>query len=67
MLKFAQYLAGHRRVHLRFAAHRATRDYKVPGAGPGLVIAQTIMQRLNGRLSVDSQPGQGVTFTLSLR
>jgi signal transduction histidine kinase len=32
----------------------------------GLAIAQTIMQRLNGRITVDSQPGQGVTFTLWL-
>jgi signal transduction histidine kinase len=51
----------------RFYRGEAARDYRVPGAGLGLAIAQTIMQRLNGRLTVDSQPGEGVTFTLSLR
>jgi len=51
----------------RFYRGEAARDYRVPGAGLGLAIAQTIMQRLSGRLTVDSQPGQGVTFTLWLR
>jgi PAS domain S-box-containing protein len=50
----------------RFYRGEAAHDYKVPGAGLGLSIAQAIMQRLNGRLTVDSQPGQGVTFTLWL-
>jgi signal transduction histidine kinase len=50
----------------RFYRGEAARDYRVPGAGLGLAIAQTIMQRLNGRITVDSQPGQGVTFTLWL-
>jgi PAS domain S-box-containing protein len=51
----------------RFYRGAAARDYKVPGAGLGLAIAQTIMQRLNGRLTVDSQPDQGITFTVSLK
>jgi PAS domain S-box-containing protein len=51
----------------RFYRGAAARDYKVPGVGLGLAIAQTVMQRLNGRLTVDSQPDQGVTFTLSLK
>lgn len=50
----------------RFYRGEAARDYKVPGAGLGLAIAQTIMQQLNGRLVVNSQSGEGVTFTLSL-
>jgi PAS domain S-box-containing protein len=51
----------------RFYRGEAARDYRVPGAGLGLAIAYTIMQRLNGRLTVNSLPGQGVTFTLLLR
>jgi PAS domain S-box-containing protein len=51
----------------RFYRGEAARDYKVPGAGLGLAIAQAIVQRLNGRLTADSQPGQGVTFTLWLK
>ena len=51
----------------RFYRGEAARDYKAPGAGLGLSIAQTIMQKLGGRLTVDSQPDQGVTFTLWLK
>jgi PAS domain S-box-containing protein len=51
----------------RFYRGDAARDYKVPGAGLGLSIAQAIMQRLNGRLTADSRPGEGVTFTLWLK
>jgi two-component system phosphate regulon sensor histidine kinase PhoR len=51
----------------RFYRGEAARDYKVPGAGLGLAIAQTIMHRLNGRLTVDSRPGEGVTFSLWLQ
>jgi PAS domain S-box-containing protein len=50
----------------RFYRGEAARDYKVPGAGLGLAIAHTIMQRLEGRLTVESQTGQGVTFALWL-
>ena len=51
----------------RFYRGEAARDYKVPGAGLGLAIAQTIMRQLNGLLTVDSSSGQGVTFTLWLK
>ena len=50
----------------RFYRGEAARDYKVPGAGLGLAIAQTIMRLLNGLLTVDSSPGQGITFTFWL-
>lgn len=51
----------------RFYRGESARDYKVPGAGLGLAIAQTIMHRLDGRLTVDTQPGAGVTFTMWLK
>ena len=51
----------------RFYRGEAARDYKVPGAGLGLAIAHTIMRRLDGRLTVESQPGAGVTFTVWLK
>jgi PAS domain S-box-containing protein len=51
----------------RFYRGEAARDYKVPGAGLGLAIAHTIMQRLNGRLTMETQPGAGVTFTMWLK
>jgi len=36
------------------------------GTGLGLAIAARIMERLGGRLSVESAPGAGTTFTLEL-
>lgn len=53
-------------VFERFYRGEAARDYKVPGAGLGLAIAQVIMHQLGGRLVVDSQPDEGVTFTIWL-
>jgi signal transduction histidine kinase len=52
------------RMFERFYRGEAARDYRVPGAGLGLAIAQAIMQRLGGRLTVESQPDQGVTFAV---
>ena len=36
------------------------------GAGLGLSISHGILQRVGGRISVDSTPGQGTTFTVEL-
>ena len=51
----------------RFYRGEAARDYKVPGAGLGLSIAEAIATTLGGRLTVDSVPDQSVTFTLWLK
>lgn len=37
------------------------------GAGLGLAICQVIMERLNGRITVDSPPGHSAAVTLWLR
>jgi signal transduction histidine kinase len=37
-----------------------------PGAGLGLVIARQLVQAMNGQLRVESQPGQGSCFTITL-
>jgi PAS domain S-box-containing protein len=51
----------------RFYRGEAARDYKTPGAGLGLAIAQTAMHLLGGRITVESEPGAGVTFILWLK
>lgn len=39
---------------------------KTRGLGLGLALAQSITERHNGELTVESQPGEGTTFTLVL-
>jgi hypothetical protein len=51
----------------RFYRGRAAADYKTPGVGLGLSVSRDILTSLDGRLTVDSQPGEGATFTAWLR
>jgi signal transduction histidine kinase len=37
------------------------------GAGLGLAIARSLVDRMNGTLSVESDPGEGASFTIRLR
>jgi signal transduction histidine kinase len=39
---------------------------KARGIGLGLAMARAIVEKSNGRLTVDSRPGQGATFTVRL-
>ena len=38
----------------------------MPGAGLGLVISRQLVQAMNGQLRVESEPGQGSSFTIAL-
>ena len=40
---------------------------RLEGTGRGLSISYAIIQRYGGRIAVESEPGQGASFTLWLR
>jgi two-component system OmpR family sensor kinase len=57
------------RAHLfdRFYRGEAARDYVMPGAGLGLAICKTLIDKLGGAITVESDPGHGAAFTIWLR
>ena len=62
-------LSPEERPHIfeRFYRGKATNNYSTPGVGLGLSISQTIVEKLGGRITVESQPAQGTAFTIWIR
>jgi two-component system OmpR family sensor kinase len=58
-------VTDHERIFQRFT--RATADRSGGSAGLGLAIVQAIAQAHGGRVEVDSVPGLGATFTITIR
>jgi len=51
----------------RFYRGEAGRKSGAPGTGLGLAICKRIAEKLEGQLTVDSEPGQGTAFTIWLK
>jgi signal transduction histidine kinase len=54
------------RVFKRFFRTDSARQAAITGAGLGLSITKTIIERHGGDISCESRPGEGTTFTLTL-
>ncbi len=51
----------------RFFRGAISREASVPGTGLGLAICKEIVEQMGGRVTVESQVGQGAAFTVWLR
>ena len=54
------------RIFDRFYRVDSSHNREIPGNGLGLSIAQSIVQAHKGKITVQSAPGQGTTFTVTL-
>ena len=55
------------RIFERFTQGRQGQAHSTPGTGLGLAITRELADLMRGTLSLDSTPGEGSCFTLSLR
>jgi signal transduction histidine kinase len=54
------------RIFERFYRGRAARSTSVKGTGLGLSIAETVVKAHEGRIEVETAPGEGSRFTILL-
>jgi len=53
-------------VFERFYRAEPSRSKRIPGVGLGLALARWIVEKHRGRITVQSQPGEGASFTVTL-
>jgi two-component system, OmpR family, phosphate regulon sensor histidine kinase PhoR len=58
--------AEHRRIFEKFYRGKDERSRAIPGTGLGLAIVEHIVRGHEGRITLESEPGQGATFTCHL-
>ncbi|MFD1212035.1 sensor histidine kinase [Arthrobacter sp. GCM10027362] len=58
--------ADHRKVFTRFFRTGNVRQAAIPGVGLGLAITKSIVDAHGGRITFESEPGAGTTFTVCL-
>ncbi len=51
----------------QFARERTSTVSKIPGTGLGMPIAKRLVNMMGGKIAVESAPGEGSEFTVSLR
>jgi two-component system phosphate regulon sensor histidine kinase PhoR len=56
----------HERIFEKFYRLDPEQTHGVGGSGLGLYICRELVERMNGRLTVESEPGSGSTFTVEL-
>lgn len=56
----------HKQALLFVPFERLGRDHEVDGAGIGLSISENLVSLMNGRIGVESKPGEGATFWFEL-
>jgi two-component system phosphate regulon sensor histidine kinase PhoR len=58
--------AEHKRVFEKFYRGADNRSRAIPGTGLGLAIVEHIVRGHEGRVTLESEPGRGATFTMHL-
>ena len=59
--------ADKKRIFEQFAKERTSTVSKMQGTGLGLAITKSLVDMMGGRITVESEPGGGSEFTISLR